>query len=581
METKFAKIVVNKYDDIFSLKLNINNNLSWHEKRVNYDKIIIDSLLYWWMLKAIKPIFFEMPLEKIDCVCSKDVYEKLGGNIDNCNAIIKRTNDAMNRYSHLKNVAKGNSNIIPFNIDGGSYRYKELFEKCCNGGTSGTLYLNMDSGFNEKTRTWEDRDVPLPLSELIDIVVNEGIKKIVSINHYVLERYLYKTGVHLVPLFRYIGIEYVIIDQDLWDDFPHGYLMKSFFTCNSFDRFSCTPAMNEYWDNKYGLKNIHYICVPQDYDENGDIIELKENYGVLVLSNSRFDLVKPRIKSILYLLDHMEDDNVFTQVQLWYWSLRHMVLEILSIDEFERLRYNCFLHRFFYAVTQLLKYEVIESINETRRVEIYGDIGWKSIFPEYYQKYLNINEIDELFSERRHLYLLLNYAISYLDASGPIFDAISGNVPFINCPALVKTSAFEGFRHIEYTNKEELNYLIKNIRSAVDNEELKESMRIFMKVLKSNVNELEEKIVNNRNAEADRGMFGKECKEHKVLLDQMAEEYIDRNEPFLRETFRVLLLGEPVQYDASKSRYFNRKYVQRIFESIREDQEASARGLSA
>ena len=567
MEGTVAKVAVNKYNDALCLKLNINNKIYWHETRVNYDKISIDDLLFWWMLKSLKPLFFEMPMEKIDFTCSKDVYEQFGKIINNYSAIIHRTNDAIKSYSHLRGVAESNKNILFFNVDD-NYRHKSQYERFRSLGTKDVLYVNMASGFNPKTRRWEDRDVPIPLSELVDIVVKKSIKKTVSINHYVLDRYLCKTDVYLIPLFGNLGVEYVIFDNDPWDGHPHGYLMKSFYNCNTFDRFTSAYVLSDYWDSTYELKNVHYITVPQNYKIEEEITEIKEDYAILVLSNPRLENVKPMIVPILYLLDHIPEGSVFTEVHLWYMSLRHIILRIMKLDEFERLYYNSRLHIFFYTIMQFLKYEIIDSIDTVRRIELYGDRGWERIFPEYYKKLLNKKGMDELFSKNGHLYLLLNHSFSYLNAGGPIYDAMSRNVPFINMPPLVKTRSFEGFRHIEYRNKEELNYLIENTKAVVHNEELKESIRILMKVLRSSGDEVKEKIVHDRNVMTMGGIYGKESKAHKVLMDQMVEEYIDRNERFLRQSFDVLILGKPVQYDISKSRYFNRKYVQRILKLI-------------
>ncbi|MCK4332438.1 MAG: hypothetical protein KAV40_02540 [Thermoplasmatales archaeon] len=545
------------------MKLNINNDLSWHEIKINYEKIDIKILLFYWLLNSAKSIFFGMPFEKINFVCSKDIFEIHGGIINRFGAIVENTNDLIKQYGHLKGIADNSKKVLFFNV-GHNLRYKSMYKMLHRSETVDVLYMNMDPGFNQLTRTWEDRDVPLSLPELVNLIEKENIRKIISINHYLLDKYLEKTGVNLISLFWYLGVEYVIIDNDPPDLSPYGYLHKAFYNCNSFDRFSVLSLLNKYWDNKYRLENIHYVGLPQDYENNGDMRELKDNYAILVLTNSRLENVKPRIKSIIYLLDHMNEGSVFTESLLWYMSLRHMILKIMKLDEFEMLHYNSRLHMLSYTIAQFLKYEVIENIDTERRIEVYGDVGWETVFPEYYKKLLDNEEINELFSQNNHLYLLLNCSYSYLDASGPVYDAIRKNVPFINMPPLVKTSSFEGFRHIEYTNREELNDLIENIREIFDNKELNNSIRLYRNVLESSTNEIERKVLGNGYAQFGQAQFHKLSMDHKVMLDQMIEEYIDRNEPFLRETFRVLFLGESVQYDISKSRYFNRKYVQRI-----------------
>jgi hypothetical protein len=526
----------------------------------------VSDLVGWWMLNAVKSLFFEMPLEKIVFECSEDVYGQFKRSIDNCEIITRLTNDAIIKYSHLGRVAADNGSILFVNIDD-SNRYRCLYDEFRNVDAGDILYLSMNSGFNANECSWEDTDVPIPLDDLINFVISKKIRKIVSINHYFLDKYIIKTGVYLLPLFRYLGVEYVIIDQDPWDTKPLGYLIKLFYNCNSFDRFSSAPFLNRHWDNKYELENVRYIAVPQDYGEEGAIQDIQDDYAILVLSNSRLANVKALIGYIIYSLDHMSEDSVFTEVQCWYMALRFMILEIMKLDDFEKLYCNSVLHRLFYAIMQFLKYEIIEDLETLRDIEIYGDVGWQTIFPGYYKTRLNHQQMDELFMERNHLYLLLNHVLSYLEASGPVFDAIKRKVPFINMQSLVKTRSFEGFRHIEYGNKNELNYLTDNIRTVVGNNELKDSIRIFRNILISNESEIVEKVVSGRSVATDKGIFDRECREHQLLLDRMIEEYIDRNEAFLRESFDVLVLGRSIQYDHSKSRYFNRTYVQRILQS--------------
>ena len=96
---------------------------------------------------------------------------------------------------------------------------------------------------------------------------------------------------------------------------------------------------------------------------------------------------------------------------------------------------------------------------------------------------------------------------------------------------------------------------------------MKSSIRIFRKVLIEGENVIIGRVVLDKDTADDGGVFGREHKEHQALLDRMIEEYIARNEAFLRESFDILILGRPVQYDFSKSRYFNRTYVQRILQS--------------
>lgn len=575
MEDTHAKLVVDKCNSLLCLELNLNNRQSRHETTIDCTETYRDDLIFYWLMHTVKPIFFKMPIDKVEFEFSKDVYAQFKNIFDMYASIISVTNNIIKGCSHLKGVADCNKNILFFSVDD-TYRYKDFYEKMSNTGEKKVIYMNMSSGFNVNTRTWDDDGIPMPLDDLIDIIINKSIKKIVSINLHLLESYCRNNHVYLISLFNYLGVEFITIDNDSYEFLPHGYLMKSFLNCDSFDRFSHAPTLQEYWDNKYKLKNIRYISIPQNYEDNKDKINLKEDYAVLVLSNSRLINVKPKLFSIIYLLDHMPPDSVVTNIYLWYLSMKCAFLKYMQLSEFEQLIYNCQLFNFLYIIIQFLKYDIIESIDTVREIEIYGDVGWEKIFPEYYKKYLNAEEMDELFLKKAHLYLLFNVTFSYLEAGGPIYDAIQRNLPFINIPAMVKTHSFDAFRHIEYSNEQELNYLIENISTVVDNVELKDAKRIYRKVLADNEKMILGRIVLDRNIAANGSVFDAERKEHQLLIDQMTEEYIKQNAELLKETFRVLFLEESIEYDVSKSRYFNKKYVQRILKLIRDEPDPAA-----
>ena len=574
MDETFARISVNLSNNNLQLKLNINGNPIWHENRIFYPNINTDGLILYWFLNILKQVLFSMPINKIDFEASQDTYQKLSNIILQCAKILDCTNDTISKYFQLNRKALNNTNILFFNV-GDDYRYKNLYESFPKFDGSSLLYMNMDLGYNSFTRTWHSTDIPVPLPDLVDLIFEESIRKISSINHYFLEIYLNKTYVYLPALFRYLGVEYIIIDNDNWDIYQDGYLQKSFWTCPSFNRFSTERYFHEYWDNKYGLQNIHYIISPQTYKDSGDFFDIDENYSLLILSNSRINDIRSDIIPVIYLLDHMNPNNIYKDIQTWYCALRHMILEVFDLDDFESLYFNSKLLRIFYIIMQFLKYETIESINTTRNIQIYGDKGWQTLFPHYYQnKHLDYNEMQGLFSSKRYLYLLFNLGISYFDISFQVYDALNNNVPFINYSPVVKTSLFEGFRQIEYNNSSELNHLIENIRNKIRNKDLKDSIHFLKNILISNTDSLISHVVFNTEFSHKTELYLQQYNDHKCLLDNVIQEYIDQNEPILRETFNVLLLGHPVQYDISNSKYINRRYIQRHPDLSRQVQDA-------
>jgi len=575
MDNTYSHITFNIYKDILNLKMDINGKIIWKEERVFFEDFDTGDILSSWLLDALKPILYAMPLERIDTTFSSSVRDKIGDMIKTCSYVLKSTNDTLISYNHLKDCARKNKRILClFDASDGS-RYKTLYDRLCKIDKDKVIQMDIDWGFDPHNREWKSKGVPIAPTDLIELIEKEQIKKIVSINQYFIGSYL-KIGLYLPVLFSHLGIEYVTIDNDIFDASSFGYLAKSIFNCPFSPRYSFDPAYHEHWDKKYCLENVRYIVPPEYCDIDRDTKWTKKDSTVLVLSHCRLDLVSSYFNSILYLLDHLEGDSIFKKISLWYWSLRRMILDIMKLNQFERIHYNLLLHRFFYAMAQFQKFEVIESIDKSIGIEIYGDKGWKTIFPEYYQeRYLDTKEMDNLFSEEQYLYLCFNCSITYLDVAGAIYNSIRRNVPFINCPPIAKTPPFEGFRHIEYDNRARLNYLIGNLEENISKDEFKNSMRLLMELMNESSTTLEQAVIQDGSLLKNESRHSHHWREHKVLLEQETREHIDKNEDLLRETFQALFLktGNPVYYDINKSRFFNRGYVKRIQHCINGEHE--------
>lgn len=423
-------------------------------------------------------------------------------------------------------------------------------------------YLNMKSGFNAEKREWGKSDIPIDINELINIIKEKKIRKIVSINVLLLSIYIINTGIFLNAVFSFIGIEHIIIDNDPYDLKPEGYLKMLFSNSESVPRFNCPYIFTKPWLKKYALTNIQRVPIPQYYKLHTDLPELAEDYSLLVLSNSRIRNVRLMYPSIIFLLDHINENFLYRDIQLWFLAMQYMITEVMDMNEFDRLLYNSRLHSFFYTVVQLLKYEVIEAVDTTRNIEIYGDIGWKTVFPEYYRGMLNQKEIEDKLSINRYLYLLLNSSFTYLHASAPVYDAVALNVPFINMAALCRSNALQGLEKIEYLNNRELNSLIKDTSYFKDND-FRDSLQKFQKALIESTEFMHNKIT-DYTCDNTHTFYHKELLEHDRLLDEMMFSYIDEKESFLRDCFDIFFLGKTIEYDITKSLYYNRNYTRRI-----------------
>ncbi len=516
--------------DSICYKLDLGGQVSWYDAKFTAkDK----DLIFIWLLNLSKPVFQAMPLDTIKINCTEEIQKEFKTAINGFAGILNITNGSIKENQHLKGVNKDYTGLLFWNI-GENPRYKALYEQLRKS-NSDIYYLNHEPGFNKKTREWESSDTPMSINELLDYIRENKIKKIISINHYVPDKYIEKKGIFILPLLEYMGSEWIILDNDPPDLRPQGYLSKSFYNFSDL-HFTTMSVLNKWWDKKYKIKT-RYITIPHDYN-NERKAELTDDYDIIVLTNSRIKNVESVRGIIDGIIPLFPEKTIYKDIYLWYLALRKLILEIMPLGEFERLKHNSHLHSFFFAFVSYLKHKIIADIKTEKQIRIYGDEGWKKLYPEYYKGLLNNEQIDKLYSESNHLFLLLNFSWSYLDASGPVYDVIARGVPFINVPPLVKAKDFEGFTNIEYSDKKQLNYLINNAKKAIYQEDFRNSFLLCKIVLRESCQEIEQSIMGHKSND----LFGQFLKAHQTLIDSMVDEYLDQNENILRECFEQIFI---------------------------------------
>lgn len=529
---KKAEITISEYSNTLYVKLNLNGKLTWHSLKLFDIKKMSDFIIH-WLMRTVRPVLFKLPIKDIKIICDKNTYDKFKPSINACSSMLMQTNDAIIKYKDLKGIAKDKKRILFFNVSE-EIRYKSFYERLKRQDPS-ILYMNMDLGFNRIKREWEQTSLPLSLNELVEIIKTEDIGRLVSVNYYLLGRFEEKLGINLMAVLDYLGIEYISLINDPPDLHISGYLIRATHNKNDYKQFSNFYMLNKEWDDRYGLKNIDYVAIPQDYKSQIKMQSPDEDYSIVILSNSRWSSIKHSKLLIEHLLNHFPAETMFRDFQLWYMAMRYMVLNIMHFDEFERMKYSSLLHNFFYITANYLKYKIISWLETDREIKVYGDLGWKEICPEYYVKSLDNKEIDRMFIEENNLYLLLNFSFSYLDASAPVYDMIRRSVPFINVPPLVKTQAFEGMQAIEYTNKDELNSLIENAPAIFKNNGLQSTVNFYTELLSLSVDGMAAGILNGNNGQSKPFLY--ELEKHQYELNSMIEAYIHSNERFLQESF--------------------------------------------
>ncbi len=536
---KNLELSLGKYRGCLSVRADMGNGKPiWADTRVKDNTPQI--MLFGWILSRIRDAFYSMPYDGISLRCTEGFAKDNGELINSIAALIDKTNGLISEYQYLEGTFSDNDSILFINVSE-DLRYGSLYRQLHRANPASMYYLNTDAGFDRVNRKWGERNIIMPIVDLVNYLTTNKIGKIMTINYYVSDTYSEKLGINLIAFLKFLGIEYIIINNDPPDLRTHAYLFKAFSSDPDVVQFSNMAALNEWWDEYYHLDNMQYCAIPQDYESSKLMTRLPDDYDIVVLSNSRLANVETMKGAIESLLPIIPGSNRYVDMQLYYMAMRHMVLNILDITEFERLTYNSLLHQFYFTLAQYLKYEIIGQLKTKRKVNVYGDVGWKQICPDLYRGSLSNGQIDNLFAEGNHLYLLLNFSLSYLDASAPVYDMIRRGVPFINVPPMIKTSDLDGLNKIEYTDQNSLNSLVNDFNSMVDDPGLKSSLSRYRDLLISSTSRIESVALNTDNV--DRLQYIQSLCAHDNVMQGAITNYLSQNENMIRNSFRAVFAG--------------------------------------
>lgn len=536
---KKLELSLSKYQGCLSVRTDINNETPvWADTRIGKNEPW--SMTFGWVLSRIRDTFYSMPYDNITLKCTQGFAIKHKDLVNSVAALIDNTNNLLQEYKHLKEAFTLNNNVLFVNVSE-DLRYGSLYQQLQKVRPDMMHYLNTDVGFDRVNRVWGERNILMPISDLVDYLKENKIGKIVTVNYYFTDTYTDKLGINLMAFLRFIGVEHIIINNDPPDLRTNGYLFKVFNSIPEASQFCNMAELNEWWDNYYNLRNISYCAIPQNYKDSKLMERLPGNYDIVVLSNSRLSNVEASKGAIDLLLPVISGDNPYINMQLWYMATRHLILNILDITELERLIYCSLLHQFYFTIAQYFKHRIVRQIKTNRKVHVYGDIGWQQVCPDLYRGSLDNGNIDKLFAENNHLYLLFNFSLSYLDASAPVYDMIRRGVPFINVPPIAKTPELEGLSKIEYTDATGMNNLLNDYNSIIDDPALKSSLARYRELLMSSTNRIEATILNSYNEFPN--IYTMSLDDHNIKIKDTIINYLSKNEAMIRESFRALFGG--------------------------------------
>ena len=487
-------ILVKKHDSSVSLRIN---------DRLWETPIAGNDFLHNWLMLKSRDLFDSMPCEIPPVINPHELP------VNRWAMLLHVTNNTLKKVE--KDTNGEYTNLLFWNV-GNDIRYQGMCKVI-----KPEVYQNLDLGFDRKKRVWNKQEPPMPAEDLVKYLVDNKIGTLLTINSYLSDKYGSHYGVELGTLLKHMGVDYVTISVDPEDMSACGYMRRDFY---NHKQFSNLFILSE----SFAKKDIIHCAIPQDYSARPKR-ELPEDYDIVILSNSRWKNIES-MKNAINALD-------VPDINLWYLAMRKLITEVMPIPYYKMNHINSILHHFYFACVNKQKHDIIGQIKTDRTVWVYGDDGWLNVCPEYYKGCLDNGEMERLFAEDGHLYLLLNASFTYLDASGPVYDMVARRLPWVNVPPMIKTEKYLGMGEIEYQDIAELNELINNYNPSDEYHRAQDLLRI---TYSASVDDIESVV---RGLDSG-GVFQSELNEHKKLIDLLVNEYLMNNETFLRSCFRRL-----------------------------------------
>lgn len=524
------------------------------------------------LIAISRPLLYDhLPHPQFSMSCPETLYhdEKIGPVIHHFLGTLDITNQFLLRHLDKKSVAKNFENRLFYELN--QKDFHDIYDLVKEKDPEKTRYESFEIGFDNLKREYvSGHERFMNADQLVDYVFDKKIGVIISVNMYYLELHL-KVGLHLPAILNFLGVEYIAVDLDLYEN---AYLLKLAFNCNSFRRYSIHEHAQGYWDRSLGMKNVQYIPSSYVKKTNEQFIELHSDFDIVIASNARLKDLYPIFDLLLYLFEDCRDDHLFDDFQMWYFASKYYLLTKTPTSLEEKCYCNYFLYVLYLNGISVLKYEVISQLRTDKKILLYGDSAWGDLFPQYYQnEYLN--DYEGRFKSGRSLNLLVNANYSYLE-SNPVFQrALSLKTPYLCFPALFKTKELEPLQTNEYSSTKELNQKLNQINELTFRPDAITARATVAEWINTGTFEAVNDLLGRSEYRcADPKIFQTKCHEHQSLAASAYEEYIRLNQDKIDRQFKMIFRNQRPEKDLKDLKFFKRDYTQRILRLILQSQNA-------
>ncbi|MBF0493468.1 MAG: hypothetical protein HQM15_11915 [Deltaproteobacteria bacterium] len=477
--------------------------------------------------------------------------------------ILAATLNKIKELLFLKEEFKSFEGKLFYNIDS-HFVLKNLYETIKEKHPDQMHYLNAKSGFNALKRCWEANQ-HCNTQQLIEFIREKKIKTIFSINMYFLENALGKENLLLVPLLNHLGIEFVVLDSDTYELNMDGYTLKAIQNTKGVRRFSFLPYLCKYFDQAAEAKEIRYCSCGDIYEPNQLIQAPKPNYEIYCIANSRTHHVLEKMPQVFYFMNCVDSGSPFEDQQMLFCAMNHLLLHSSHLDFEQKKKYYSLFANIYLGVLSLLKYEVIEGIESSQKILLFGDTEWAKLFPQYYQRYLNPEEMKERLQNGSSVYIHFNQNHSYFENNFVFLYSLNFAVPYLGFPVGSSLPELSGLRHLEYSNLQELNIKLKNIGALCKNPEYQNSFLRIKSYLKSCHNDFIDQI---EDPNIKSSLYDNLCNENEQIFQQKLELYIKNNFYRITQCMDELMNKKREEFQIHQYSYFHKPYIQNLLSNF-------------
>ncbi|ABM76875.1 hypothetical protein [Prochlorococcus marinus] len=510
--------------------------LKYWETKVLYtadlsiDKVEVDTNQYilHWLIYETRLIFMGMPYDSIEISLTPQLSENQKDSLSPYSQILLKSNSFLRDNRKLKGIAENWSTLL---IVGYESRQYQSFINWVNDEIQSSEHMILNSGIDGTENQGNRKGESISANQLIEKIKEHKIGSLVFENFDVIIDIISSAKINVLCLLRFMGVKVMLIGNNQFDLYSYGYIQAAAFNVNM--SYKNMRLLSEYWDNKFN-QEVEYIAIPADFRENKDIRLLNE-YKIVVFANSWFNNIEAWKAPVEGILSKLE--NPLTDLPLWYLSA-HKLLQTADKMRYELSRQFRNIYLLYFYCQQRIKVEVIKSLSTKKNIEVYGDEGWLDICPNSYKGVITKEGIEAKLKDEIYINLLTDYGFTYLDHSAQMCEMISNDYNWINLAAVVRNKELSGMSSIEYSTFDELNELIENAQEAI--KKAKPSIKYLKSLYYNSTHRLINKLKSSEQNNGSRdNSFTESWYEHKKLVDQKLNEYIEKNEYLLRGSLEL------------------------------------------